>query len=65
MEQVGSLPRKGYKSITVREEVYNFFKEEYEKKKDELRLKGIPSFSAFCTKLLYELIQREKVGTRR
>ena len=54
------MPRKGHKSITVREDVYNFFKAEYEKREAELRLKGIPSFSAFCTKLLHDMLELEK-----
>lgn len=54
------MPRSGFKSITVKEEVYNYFKDEYDKRASELRLQGITSFSAFCTKLLYEMLQIEK-----
>jgi hypothetical protein len=54
------MPRQGYKSITVREEVYQYFWEEWQKNKLELNLKSIMSFSAFCTYLLNKIIEQEK-----
>jgi len=56
-----NMPAKGFKSITVREEVYNYFWEEWQTAKKKYPLeKGITSFSAFVTKRLYDLIQQEK-----
>lgn len=57
------LPRKGWKSITVSEDVYDYFWKEWQENKNEHKLKeGITSFSGFLTKILYELIQRETEG---
>jgi len=54
------MPRKGFKTITVREEVYNYFWDLWQKNKEEYRKQGITSFSGFVTKLLYEMIEKEK-----
>ena len=54
------MPRKGWKSITVKEEVYDYFWDLWQKNKEEYRKKGITSFSGFVTKLLYEMIEKEK-----
>ena len=64
---VKKLPYKGFKSITVREEVYNYFWEKWQKNKEKYRKQGITSFSGFVTKLLYEMIERfeqEELGSR-
>lgn len=58
------MPRKGWKSITVTEKVYNYFWEEWQKVKEEYRLKhGITSFSGFITQRLYELMELAEKGT--
>jgi len=54
------MPRKGFKSITVKEEVYDYFWDLWQKNKEEYRKQGITSFSGFVTKLLYEMIEKEK-----
>ena len=52
------MPPKGFKSITVAEEVYNYFFKKWLEHREEYRLKyGISSFSGFCTKLLYQMIE--------
>ena len=52
------MPPKGWTSITVPVKVYEYFKDKYEEKKAEFRLKyGISSFSGFVTKLLNDMIQ--------
>lgn len=56
------MPREGYKSITVKQEIYNFFLEEWRAHENEWRMKGVTSFSGFCTKMLYEMMQRIKSG---
>ena len=58
------MPYKGFKSITMREEDYDHFMELWENQKDELMKKGIRSFSAFVTRLLYEAIEREEQQNR-
>jgi len=55
------MPAPGFKSITVRQDVYDYFMEEYKKRKVENRLEdGITSFSGYISKRLYDLIQQEK-----
>ena len=54
------MPRKGYRSITVTEKVFKYFKTDYEKQKDQLALKGVRSFSGYVTKRLMELMEQEK-----
>ena len=51
------MPRTGYKSITVKEEDFKFFKELWNDQKNELRKIGITTFSGFVTKLLYEALE--------
>ena len=51
------VPREGYKSITVPESVFNHFMKEWKKRKEELRVKGVRSFSGFVTMLLTELLE--------
>jgi len=50
------MPRAGYKTITLREEDYAHFIEEYSKHKNELRKQGITSFAGFVTKKLHEAV---------
>lgn len=52
------MPRKGYKSITVTQNVYDYFYNEYSKVKEEYAIKkGIHSFSAFVTYRLSQLLE--------
>ena len=57
------MPYKGHKSVTLREEDYNFFWSLWEKQKEELKKKGVRSFSAFVTMKLYEAIERDEQHT--
>jgi len=55
------MPKKGYKSITVKAEVYDYFFKEWLKIKEEYAIKkGIHSFSAYITSNLAELMNEEK-----
>jgi len=55
------MPAKGFKTITVKDNVYDFLFSEWEKSKDKLRLeKGITSFSGYVTYRLSQLIEQEK-----
>jgi hypothetical protein len=50
------MPRKGYKSITVKQNIYDYFYQEYSKNREKLEIKdGIHSFSAYVTSRLSEL----------
>lgn len=58
------MPKKGWKSITVKEDVYDYFKKEYDKRKVENKLEdGITSFTGFINHRLYQMLQQEKKRT--
>jgi hypothetical protein len=57
------LPRKGYKSISITQDVYDYFRQEYDKVKKEYAVKGVRSFSGFISKRLAELMEEEKKHT--
>lgn len=55
------MPKKGYKTITVKAEVYDYFFNEWLKVKEEYTIrKGIRSFSAYITYILAQLLDKEK-----
>jgi len=54
------MPRKGWKSITVKDEIYEHFWSLWKKNEGEYRKQGITSFSGFVTMLLYKMIQEEE-----
>ena len=55
------MPKKGFKSITVQEKVYDHFWQEWQKVKDEYAVKkGIRSFSGYISYRLSELMEQEK-----
>ena len=57
------MPRTGYKSITVKDSDYEFFKNLWETNKLEYRKKGITTFSGFITSILYEALEKDKKRT--
>jgi hypothetical protein len=58
------MPKKGYKTITVKDEVYDYLMNEYQKVKQEYSIKkGIRSFSAYVSFRLSELMEQEKKRT--
>ncbi|MFM7796135.1 MAG: hypothetical protein ACKO7N_05160 [Candidatus Nitrosotenuis sp.] len=58
------MPKAGFKSITVSEEVYDKFFEVLEKNKPELVMKGINSFSGYVTYMLEQTMQKDKTFAR-
>lgn len=58
------MPKAGFKSITVSEEVYDKFFEVFEKSKPELMMKGINSFSGYVTYMLEQTMQKDKTFAR-
>jgi hypothetical protein len=53
-------PKKGYKTITVKADVYDYFFKEWLKVKDEYAIKnGIRSFSAYVTYRLAQLVSTD------
>ena len=55
------MPKSGFKSITVSENVYKKFFEIYEKRKKGLELKGISSFSGYLTNRMEEMMIKDEV----
>jgi len=58
------MPKAGFKSITVSEEVYDKFFGVFEKNKSELVMKGINSFSGYVTYMLEQTMQKDKTFAR-
>jgi predicted CopG family antitoxin len=58
------MPKAGFKSITVSEEVYDKFFGVFEKNKAELTMKGINSFSGYVTYMLEQTMQKDKTFAR-
>jgi hypothetical protein len=54
------MPKEGYKSITVPDDVYDYFWNKWQQSKEEYRAKhGIRSFSGFVTKFMNDMIELE------
>ena len=58
------MPKAGFKSITVSENVYDKFQEVYQKNKAGLAMKGVNSFSGYVTYMLEEMMQKDKTFAR-
>jgi len=55
------MPEKGYKSITVKQEVYDYLMNEYKQRKKEWLTKhGISSFTGYVTYRLNQLVEEEE-----
>ena len=52
------MPRKGFRSITVREEIYAELMRQYEENREELLKQGVTSFSGYVTRFLYDALER-------
>ena len=52
------MPRKGFRSITVREEIYEELMQQYTENREELLKQGITSFSGYVTRFLYDALER-------
>ena len=52
------MPRKGFRSITVREEVYRELMQQYEENREEILKQGVTSFSGYVTRFLYDALER-------
>jgi hypothetical protein len=61
MKREPITPKHGYKSITVKTEIYDYFFNEWLKVKAEYAItQGIRSFSAYVTYRLSQLMSEEK-----
>jgi predicted CopG family antitoxin len=54
------MPRKGYRSITVRDEIYQDLMKRYDENKEQLLRQGITSFSGYVTKFLYDALEKQE-----
>jgi len=54
------MPYKGHKSITVREDIYEKLMGLYKENELKYRKQGVNSFSAFVSRYLWELLEREE-----
>lgn len=55
------MPAKGFRSITVKESVYDYFMQEWLKVKDKYAAeKGVTSFGGYISYRLSELMEQEK-----
>jgi len=54
------MPKSGYKSLTIKDEVYDHFKSIYLRNEIELRKVGVTSFAGFTTLILTTLIDNPK-----
>lgn len=53
------MPREGYKCITVKAEVYDYYYTNWLAHKKEYTLKGISSFSGYITYILTRAIEEK------
>ena len=58
------MPKAGFKSITVSEEIYNRFHDIYKKNKQDLAMKGINSFAGYITFMMEDLMQKDETFAR-
>ena len=58
--RVGKMPKPGFKSITISEQVYEKFYDVYEKNKEKLTMKGVNSFAGYITYMLEDSMLKDK-----
>ena len=58
------MPKAGFKSITISENVYDKFYDVFQKNKEELTMKGVNSFAGYITYLLEDMVQKDKTFAR-
>ena len=54
------MPKPGFKSITISEQVYEKFYDVYQKNKDKLTMKGVNSFAGYITYMLEDSMLKDK-----
>lgn len=59
-----TLPKAGFKSITVSESIYDKFHDVYQKNKNNLAMKGVNSFAGYVTYMLEEMMQKDETFAR-
>ena len=54
------MPKAGFKSITISEEVYDKFHDVFQKNKSSLSMKGVNSFAGYVTYMLEDMMLKDK-----
>ena len=58
------MPKAGFRSITVKEELYDKVFALYQEKKENLRFAGINSFTGFCVNYMESIISSDNIFAR-
>jgi len=58
------MPKAGFKSITISEEVYDKFHDVFQKNKSDLSMKGVNSFAGYITYMLEDMMLKDKTFAR-
>ncbi len=58
------MPKAGFKSITISEQVYEKFFDVFQKNKSELAMKGVNSFAGYVTYMLEDMMLKDKTFAR-
>ncbi len=58
------MPKAGFKSITISEQVYDKFFDVFQKNKSELAMKGVNSFAGYITYMLEDKMLKDKTFAR-
>lgn len=54
------MPKQGFKSLTIRDEIYDYFQDIYTKNETEFHLVGITTYAGFVTAILDAIIRTKK-----
>ncbi|NNM35977.1 MAG: hypothetical protein HKO48_02545 [Nitrosopumilus sp.] len=58
------MPKAGFTSITISEEVYDKFHDVFQKNKSDLSMKGVNSFAGYITYMLEDMMLKDKTFAR-
>ncbi len=58
------MPKAGFKSITISEQVYDKFFDVFQENKSELAMKGVNSFAGYVTYMLEDMMLKDKTFAR-
>lgn len=60
----GTMPKEGFKSITVSDQIYDRFQDIYNENKETLANKGVRSLSGYVSYMLEESMNRDETFAR-
>ncbi len=58
------MPKAGFKSITISEQVYDKFHDVFQKNKSDLSMKGVNRFAGYITYMLEDMMLKDKTFAR-